>query len=527
MKRTKRKPLEERIVKGKAIKLRQNFDIIFDAATQEKLKEAAASFKLKESQSSGNQRKMVVTVEGIHTGMTKNKTFYPGDTLSGSVESWTNPHQKPVLKNHNESSEPLGRIISAEYVESILTDKFTIRMKLEITDPDAIQKFADGRYKTFSVGGSANKVSCSICAKNLVEEGYCGHWRGRKYDGKETHWIISDYTGDEISVVNMPADVFSQAIACEMVGVEEGSSGMKKKKKQEDKEPKKKVPGQTSEADDGIGLAGKLLEEEEDKDDDDTSDDDSDDDTSDDDTDDDDNVDDGDDTDDDDDSDEDDEEEEEDSEDDDSDDADDTDDGKDDSDDKDAGKESAKIVRLKAKLKDANTRIKQLESDNAKLVGEATESTQSLQAAEQKAKDAETKLAEATKRAETAEANLASSEDESKGFQESAVKMARTLRKSMAERVVDYLIFQGKEKAEDRDALLAEWSKSTPKVLESQIQTLSKDNPRVIARLTNPGYGVRDKNDVDDGVDGSVSTKENKPTTMGDFIDTMVEKIVR
>lgn len=241
------KTLEEQlreglIAPGTPFQLKQSIEISFNDDTIAGLQESFKKIQLTESAGSTDKRKLLVTVEGIHTGMTKNKTFYPGNTLEASVPTWTTPHHKPVLKNHNEYSEPLGRIVGAEYGESTITDKFTVKLKLEITDNEAIEKVLDGRYLTLSVGGSANKVTCSVCAKDLVTEGYCGHRRGQTYEGKEAYWMISNYTGDEISFVNMPADVHAQVIAAELVS-EKGGKPVTK----EQTDPENNTPVQTQE----------------------------------------------------------------------------------------------------------------------------------------------------------------------------------------------------------------------------------------------------------------------------------------
>jgi hypothetical protein len=223
---------------GQPLPIRQTIELQFQGDELSKLQEKSKQILLTESKGEKNQpRKLLVTVEGIHTGMTKNLTFYPGTTLESSVPTWTTPHKKPVIKNHNIHTEPLGRIAEAEYVESTLTDKYTVRLKLEITDEDAITKILDGRYLTLSVGGSAKKVVCSICAKDLVQEGWCGHARGRKYEEKQAHWTIADYTGDEISFVNQPADVHSQVIAAELVTAEGGKNMAKTGESTDPKNP--------------------------------------------------------------------------------------------------------------------------------------------------------------------------------------------------------------------------------------------------------------------------------------------------
>ena len=157
--------------------------------------------------------KIVTVVEAIHSGLTRNYTFYPADKLEKSVESWTKPYNKPVIKNHDVYTEPVGRVKSATFKQSqISPDKHTIELELEITDPDTIQKVLDGRYQTLSIGGSTNSAICSICGKDLVREGYCGHMKGRTYEGKQAYWIIGEIEFDEISWVNVPADRNAQVV---------------------------------------------------------------------------------------------------------------------------------------------------------------------------------------------------------------------------------------------------------------------------------------------------------------------------
>lgn len=157
--------------------------------------------------------KITTIVEAIHSGLTRNYTFYPAQHLEKSVDSWITPYSKPVIKNHDIYEEPLGRVKSAEFKQSqIAHDKHTIQLSLEITDPETIQKVMDGRYQTLSIGGTTSSAICSICGKDLVKEGYCGHMKGRVYDGKKAHWIIGEMSFDEISFVNVPADSNAQVI---------------------------------------------------------------------------------------------------------------------------------------------------------------------------------------------------------------------------------------------------------------------------------------------------------------------------
>lgn len=169
--------------------------------------------------------KIVTVVEAIHSGLTRNYTFYPADKLEKSVESWTKPYNKPVIKNHNVYTEPVGRVKSATFKQSqISPDKHTIELELEITDPDTIQKVLDGRYQTLSIGGSTSSAICSICGTDLVRKGYCGHMKGRTYEGKQAYWIIGEMEFDEISWVNVPADRNAQVIHKNVAQQQESAS---------------------------------------------------------------------------------------------------------------------------------------------------------------------------------------------------------------------------------------------------------------------------------------------------------------
>lgn len=452
---------------GNPLPIRQTIEMSFQDDTLSKLQESSKQFKLTESAGGTGQRKLMVTVEGIHTGMTKNKTFYPGNALEESVPTWVTPHNKPVLKNHNEYSEPLGRIVHSEYVESTLIDKYTVRLKLEVTDQDAIEKVLDGRYLTLSVGGSANRVVCSACSKDIVKEGYCGHARGRMYDGKEAYWTIAQYTGDEISFVNMPADVHAQVIAAELVTSEGGKNVGKSK---ENADPATGV--KTTEADAGSLIddllddpvktaEGKTTDPVDPVDPVKT-----------------------------------------------------TEDDNADNDKKDTPpttvteSDAEKIARLEEELTTATGTITTLEAaSEAKdteimvLTADLKESSDSLVATQ---------------------ANLDSAEVEKAVFIKQNTTLARFARKSLAERVADLRIMQGKSKIDERDELINEWSASSSKVLESQINDLLESGHRYVEKINSPGFGIAEKNaPIVDEEDNIVSTVKSKESTEKKPLPTM------
>lgn len=162
--------------------------------------------QLSESFGSGNKRKLIVTMEAIHVGRTANYTYYTKEGLREGVNSWTHPYNKPVITHHNQhSGEPVGRILSAEYSESMPSGREGLLFTVEITDADAIEKVLDGRYQTVSIGATTDKVTCNICGTDRTKE-WCEHWRGETYEGTTCHFRIGTTFGQEVSYVNVPAD---------------------------------------------------------------------------------------------------------------------------------------------------------------------------------------------------------------------------------------------------------------------------------------------------------------------------------
>lgn len=182
--------------------------------------------KLELSESSGKELPfgIIVDIDAIHNGPTRNFTWYTEKFFKNSLGSWTAPFPKPVLQDHivagfDSGIDAKGRVIGAR-VEKIdgeaLADgskPVVLKLAAFIPDYEDIQKIIDGRYQTVSIGSSASKVTCSICNSNIVED-YCGHFRGRTYekevDGKTKkdvcYWIVEAGEASEVSFVNNPAD---------------------------------------------------------------------------------------------------------------------------------------------------------------------------------------------------------------------------------------------------------------------------------------------------------------------------------
>lgn len=201
---------------------------------------------------------LVITYDLSHSGRKINNRIYSARGQRKGIESLTNPFNKPILRHHDQHSDPIGRFIGGEYQdlsEHIMShlkndlaaynqlrhafdsdqpeyiykslSKYSLlknsewpgvgrmRVKANITDEDAIKKFLDGRYLTFSAGSSTNRHVCSICNEDWAVSGPCEHDHGRDYDGETCVFICGDFNVNEGSVVNTPADNFSQIVSIE------------------------------------------------------------------------------------------------------------------------------------------------------------------------------------------------------------------------------------------------------------------------------------------------------------------------
>ncbi|MBC8436799.1 hypothetical protein H8D85_00585 [bacterium] len=164
---------------------------------------------------------LLVTIDATHAGYkNKNGFWYDSESMRYAVNNdvWTKPFPKPLLKNHNLDSEPLGRVQEARFIDTEDGKGFT-QLDVLITDKEAIEKILDGRYLTVSTHGAPlkdspvnfNFVECSICGTNLNIEDFCGHSRGRAYEddnGNERlcYWRVGALDYKEVSIVNNPAD---------------------------------------------------------------------------------------------------------------------------------------------------------------------------------------------------------------------------------------------------------------------------------------------------------------------------------
>ena len=208
-------------------------------------------FECQDSTSETGHR-LLVTVAATHSGIVNgNMRFYRPDRMQDSAPTWCRKGRpaKPVLVRHDKDCDPLGRVLTAKYVDesykyasafsrlknTLFYDSKSGRMDLyksvdyvlsnlqnnssysglgycelglSITNPDAIRKVQDEEYLTVSVGFDTDSAICSACHTDWAVDDKCEHRLGSKVDGKQVFLITGNFDYEELSFVNLPADPF-------------------------------------------------------------------------------------------------------------------------------------------------------------------------------------------------------------------------------------------------------------------------------------------------------------------------------
>lgn len=207
-----------------------------------------------------NKKGILVTFNLSSSARLINGRIYTPKGQRAGLNSWVQPYKKPILFQHDREKDPLGRIISVEYVDNerealpffksfIEFNKFKAALenddydtiyglmfdnnlignpkwpgmghlvaKARITDEAAIKKFLDERYLTFSAGSHTDKFVCSSCHSDWAKTGGpgCDHKIGGcDEDGKPIVFITGIFMGDEASIVNKPANTLSKVYSIE------------------------------------------------------------------------------------------------------------------------------------------------------------------------------------------------------------------------------------------------------------------------------------------------------------------------
>lgn len=161
-----------------------------------------------------DENSLMVDIEGIHSVITRNFTYYTPKALKESAPYWTYPYERPVIMHHNEKDGvTIGRVKQADFQENGLRSKTPgLIFTTNIAHEEGKRGIKDGTLATVSIGAFAYDVKCSICGTNIAEEGECEHDRGVKYDDKLCYWIIDKIEPKELSYVIVPSDIYAHNI---------------------------------------------------------------------------------------------------------------------------------------------------------------------------------------------------------------------------------------------------------------------------------------------------------------------------
>lgn len=203
---------------------------------------------------------LLVKVAATHSGVVnQNHRFYRPDRMQDAAHQWVpeegKGYAKPVLFEHDQKSDVLGRVRTSRYIDesykwsnefptikdSIFykvgdkkVDLFKsvdwivdnlmgipdysglgyIELGLNVTNPDAINKVLRDEYLTVSVGFKTGSAICSVCHTDWAVDDKCDHSIGEldKESGRPAFLICGDFIYEEISFVNFPADPFAGKI---------------------------------------------------------------------------------------------------------------------------------------------------------------------------------------------------------------------------------------------------------------------------------------------------------------------------
>lgn len=190
-----------------------NFKIVNDNSSKINLAESACATVPQQMISPDS---LMVEIEGIHSEiLTVNDTFYTAECLKKSIPYWTSPYERPVIMHHKDQDGVIiGRIKGTEMVKSEKSRSNTpaLSFTCNIGDDGGIKGVNNGTLSTVSIGAMVYDLRCSICNKNLAEEGPCEHEKGEYYDDKLCYWIIEDMMPKELSYVIVPSDKYAQTM---------------------------------------------------------------------------------------------------------------------------------------------------------------------------------------------------------------------------------------------------------------------------------------------------------------------------
>ena len=202
--------------------------------------------QVKDAISTSNAPSLLVRIAATHAALkTSNKGFYLPERMRDGTGSFLTPYRKPVLTHHDDFKDPIGRVVSARYVDlstrypindtelqrlsqgglegkdlqsavQYILNNFDdrddyeglgyIELVAEISDQESMDKVLDQRYLTVSTAHSTDKAMCSVCLQDWVADGMCDHEPGDSYEGVHAVLLPGQHIYSEVSFVNKPAD---------------------------------------------------------------------------------------------------------------------------------------------------------------------------------------------------------------------------------------------------------------------------------------------------------------------------------
>ena len=202
---------------------------------------------------------LMITYDLSHSGRRINNRIYSVTGQQNGIKSLLTPYAKPILQHHDIQRDPIGRFVGGKWEDlsneaikffdnlgdfmlfkqemysddpermykalkkhNLLSNKAwpglgKMKATAKITDKEAVEKFLDGRYITFSAGSTTDKHVCSICLNDWATGDFCEHRHGKIYDNEICVFFTGDFKVLEGSVVNSPADDLSQILSMELL----------------------------------------------------------------------------------------------------------------------------------------------------------------------------------------------------------------------------------------------------------------------------------------------------------------------
>jgi len=209
---------------------------------------------------------LLITYDLSHSARRINNRIYSIKGQQEGINSLLTPYPKPILQHHDIQRDPIGRFVGGKWEDlsneaikffdslgnfmlfkqemysddpermykalkkhNLLSNKAwpglgKMKATAKITDKEAVEKFLDGRYITFSAGSTTDKHICSICYNDWAVGDFCEHRHGKIYDNEICVFFTGDFKVLEGSVVNSPADDLSQILSMELLSDSKGTS---------------------------------------------------------------------------------------------------------------------------------------------------------------------------------------------------------------------------------------------------------------------------------------------------------------